>query len=71
MLCAQAAKRLVARTAPSTRRCLATAHKFSDQLDSGPSLDDFIRGNGEAHEPVVLGNTSQYARDSSASRSIS
>lgn len=32
---------------------------FSQKLDEGPSLDDFIAGDTDGPQKVVLGNTSQ------------
>ncbi|KXN89908.1 Lipoyl synthase, mitochondrial [Leucoagaricus sp. SymC.cos] len=61
-----AALRTLSRTVPRYNRSLATAatpstsvstkrSKFNQELDSGPSLDDFIAG--DVSERVVLGNT--------------
>lgn len=43
-------------------RRLATAagpKSFSEKLANGPSLDDFIAGDVETADTIVLGNTSQ------------
>ena len=53
-----------ASTSLRASRRLATAagtKAFADKLASGPSLDDFIAGDVDPSETVVLGNTSQYA----------
>ena len=47
---------------PSGVRCLATPAsktEFSQTLENGPSLDDFI--SADASDRIVLGNSKAYA----------
>lgn len=61
------AVRAIQRTVPRYTRAFATAatpststsrSKFSQELENGPSLDDFIAG--DVPDRVVLGNTKGY-----------
>lgn len=56
---------------PVSSRCFATAHvndpsskaKFRESLEHGPTLDDFVSGESEPLERVVLGNAKGYGMD--------
>jgi len=54
--CPGAAKATIRRLATASSR--PVPNKFSETLDAGPALDDFLNADGP--ERVVLGNTAVY-----------